>query len=165
MEFPQKQVFGALLFRCAEQVANQGRDAYSALGVALDARMNSVVLTLMAHGELSSSELAELIGHSRQMIEAKLKTLVRQAYLVSRPDPQDTRRRLYRLSDDKADEFADVADIMRAYDDVYQALWTEIGVDLEAALEAFDDALRFKSLTTRLCERHPRFRDRSRRAA
>ncbi|BDX00477.1 MarR family winged helix-turn-helix transcriptional regulator [Maricaulis maris] len=147
--------FGAILFRASELVGQQGQDAFEQLGIPLDARKISIVLALHRHGPLSSSELADRIGHSRQLIEARLKPVVADGFLVSRIDPQDSRKRVYDFADSAKPVVADVLATMADFEIVYDEIWAELGVDLEQALKAFETALKARTLTQRLLARFP----------
>lgn len=142
--------FGAILFRAAELIGQQGSQALDALGVDFDARHTSVLLVLYTQGPKTSSELAEIIGHSRQLIEARLKSARGRRVFASRPDPHDTRRRLYEIAADAQPVAETVHAIMREFEPVYDALWAEVGVDLEQALLKMEARLADKPLIERL---------------
>lgn len=142
--------FGAILFRAAELIGQQGSEALDALGVDFDARHTSILLVLHTKGPKTSSELSELIGHSRQLIEARLKSARGRKAFISKPDPADTRRRLYDIADSARPVAAQVHDIMLEFETVYDRLWKEIGVDLESALLAMEKKLAETPLIERL---------------
>ena len=154
---PSRLIFGAVLHRASELIGDQGVACYDALGVGVDARKNSVVLALWLCGPLTSSDLAEQTGHSRQRIEARLKALVAEGFVETRRCETDRRRRLYQIAEGRQETMRRVAHIMADFEQVYDALWREIGVDVEGALLKMERALQFKSLTTRLCEHDPRY--------
>ncbi|WP_297733460.1 MarR family winged helix-turn-helix transcriptional regulator [uncultured Maricaulis sp.] len=158
MPQPRSPQFGAILFRASERVGQQGQDAFSALGIPLDARKVSIVLALHRHGPLSSSELADRIGHSRQLIEARLKPVVADGFLVSRRDPRDSRKRIYDFAPAAAPIVDEIVGVMADFERVYEALWEELGIDLEQALLKFEAALAERALLERLTDRFPHHR-------
>ena len=147
--------FGAILFRTAELIGQQGSDALDALGVDFDARHTSILLVLHTQGPKTSSELADTIGISRQLVEARLKSARGRKAFASTPDPDDSRRRLYDIASAARPVATVIHDIMCDFEQVYAALWQEIGVDLEAACLALETRLAEKSLTERLIAAFP----------
>jgi len=156
---PRSPQFGAILFRASELIGRQGAEVFDRLGIELDARKISIVLALEAYGPLSSSELSERIGHSRQVIEARLKPSVADGFFVSYTDPEDSRRRVYDFSDRARPIVERILSVMVDFEQVYDALWTELGVNLEAALVAMEAALQARDLTDRLSDAFPEYLD------
>ena len=159
MTRPRSPQFGAILFRASETIGSQGADVFDRLGIELDARKISIVLALEAHGPLSSSELSEKIGHSRQVIESRLKPSVEDGFFVSYPDPDDSRRRVYDFSGRAKPIVERILSVMVDFEEVYDRLWAELGVNLEAALIAMEAALRSRDLTDRLTDTFPEYHD------
>jgi len=136
--------FGAILLRASELIATQGQEVFEALNISLPANRISLVLAIHTQGPLSSTELASHIGLSRQLIESRLKQSVADGFFVSVPDERKA----------KADA-AQIVTIMQEFEDVYDALWEEIEVNLEASLKSMEQALKKQSLLTRLNEQFP----------
>lgn len=157
-ENPRTPQFGAILLRAAEMIGSQGVETLDRMGIDFDARNTSILLTLHAHGAQSSTELSRRIGHSRQLIESRLKPLLADGFLVERQDPRDARRRIYDFSEEAHEQVAQVVAIMIDFESVYDALWQEIGGDLENLLLAMERALRKKPLIDRLVEQFPGYR-------
>lgn len=149
---PRTPQFGAILLRAAEMIGDQGSEAFDRLGIDFDARKTSIVLTLHSHGPLSSTDIAREIGHSRQMIEARLKTLIKKDFLIEYQDPDDARKRLYDFADAALPVVEEIVAVMRDFEAVYDALWDEIGVNVEQALLAMETALGRRSLIDRLTD-------------
>ena len=149
--------FGAILFRASELISAQGVEVFDRLSISLHANKISIVLALHTKGALSSTELSKHIGISRQLIESRLKTSVEDGFFISLPDPRDSRKRIYKISDESKAEADRIVSIMKDFEQVYSTLWEEIGVDLEVALKQMEKALDYKSLMTRLCEGFPNY--------
>jgi DNA-binding MarR family transcriptional regulator len=147
--------FGAILLRAAEMVGDQGGDALDRLGIDFDARKTSIVLMIHRYGPISSTALAKRIGHSRQLIEARLRSLTGNGFLTEFRDPEDARKRLYDFAESARGVADRIVAVMRDFEGVYETLWKEIGVDLEQALLAMEAALAKKPLIDRLIEHHP----------
>ncbi len=84
---PREPQFGAILFRASQLVGDQGVEAFDVLGIALDARWLSIVLALNARGPMTSTQLAEHIGHSRQVIESRVKPGVARGHFHVQTGP------------------------------------------------------------------------------
>lgn len=149
---PRDPQFGAILFRASQLVGDQGVEAFDVLGIALDARWLSIVLALNARGPMTSTQLADHIGHSRQVIESRVKPGVARGIFTSRPDPDDARRTIYGIGDAARPTITRAVAVMGEFEAVYQALWDEIGIDLEAGLLAMEAALARRSLIQRLSD-------------
>lgn len=152
---PRTPQFGAILFRANELIGRQGAEAFDKLGVDLHASKISIVLTLDKFGPLTSSEISERIGHSRQLIESRLKSSVKDGFFVSYEDPKDARRRVYDFSDEARPIVKRIMSIMADFEAVYAELWNEIGVDLEEGLRKMETALSTSPLINRLCNQFP----------
>jgi len=157
MKLPRTPQFGAILFRCGELIQRQGQAVHEDLGIDLEARNISIVLTLSKHGPQTSTEISGAIGISRQLIEQRLKSLVSDDFLVSYQSPKDSRKRVYDFTEKGKNEATRIISMMVDFEKVYADLWNEIGVELEAGLQAFERALAKKPLTERLCETFPKY--------
>jgi len=149
--------FGAILFRSTELISLQGAEVFDRLGISLHANKISIVLALHSKGALSSTELSQHIGISRQLIESRLKTSVNDGFFVSLADPKDSRKRIYNISEDAKAEAERIVSIMKDFEQVYATLWQEIGVDIESAIKLMEKSLDRKNLTYRLCESFPSY--------
>jgi DNA-binding MarR family transcriptional regulator len=155
MSQPRSPQFGAILFRASVLIGDQGAAVFERLGIGLHADKISIVLALHTHGPQSSTQLSQRIGHSRQLIETRLKPSVADGFFVSMPDPTDSRRRIYDFSDAARPEVARIIAVMLDFETVYAELWAETGIDLEAGLLAMERALDRRDLTARLADRFP----------
>jgi len=142
--------FGAILFRASQTIGEQGVEAFQDLGIDLDARWLSIVLALNANGPMTSTQLSAHIGHSRQVIESRVKPGVAKGVFTARPDPEDARRTVYDLGEAARPVIDRAVATMAEFEQVYDALWQEIGVDLETGLLAMEAALARRSLIERL---------------
>lgn len=151
--------FGAILFRASELINSQGSDVFQRLGISLPASRISIVLALHSKGALSSTELSEHIGLSRQLIESRLKPSIKDGFFISLIDSKDSRRRIYDISESARNEANQIVAIMIDFEQVYATLWQEMGIDLEEALKLMEAALGMQSLTERLFKEFPKYHD------
>jgi len=149
--------FGAILFRASELISSQGSEVFQRLGISLPASRISIVLAIHAKGALSSTELSEHIGLSRQLIESRLKPSIKEGFFISLIDSNDSRRRIYDIAESAKDEADSIVAIMIDFEQVYSKLWQEIGIELEDALKLMEVALDMQSLTERLFKEFPKY--------
>ena len=149
--------FGAILYRASELISEQGAEVFDLLGISLHANKISIVLAINARGALSSTEISQHIGISRQLIESRLKSSVEDGFFIQSQDPRDSRKKIYDISEGSRAEAARIVSIMTDFETVYATLWAEIGVDLEAGLKSMEWALSKTSLQHRLCEYFPEY--------
>ncbi len=123
----------------------------------MDAKLTSMVCALYENDGLSSSELAAITGLSRQVEEARLKTLEREGYVTSEISAEDARKRIFRLTKRRRKDIERAIDQIIDFETVYKDLWKEIGVDLDDALLRLEKALVAKPLLARLCEKFPAY--------
>ncbi|WP_375201241.1 winged helix-turn-helix transcriptional regulator [Hyphococcus sp.] len=152
-----ENLFGLQLRRVSDLVGEQGRDAFWRTGIALDAKLISIVIALHEESGQSSSDLAAFTGLSRQLVESRLKTLEAENYVTSAISREDARKRVFSLSWRKRAEIADAAAMMRDFEKVYQALWREIDADMSEAVLKLERALHAKPLLARLCQQFPEY--------
>jgi len=155
-------IFGMRIRRVTDLIAEQGREAFWRTGVGLDAKLTSIVIALHEEGRLSSSELAGITGFTRQLVEVRLKKLEKDGYVQSRTSRDDARKRVFSIAPAKRAEIARAASTMADFEQVYEALWREIGMDLGDGTLRLERALRTKPLLARLCDEFPRYKDRIR---
>lgn len=149
--------FGAILYRASELISVQGAEVFDLLEISLHANKISIVLAINAKGALSSTEISQHIGISRQLIESRLKGSVEDGFFTQSQDPRDSRKKIYDISEGSRAEAARIVSIMKDFEQVYATLWDEIGFDLENGLKLMERALSRTSLEHRLCEEFPKY--------
>jgi DNA-binding MarR family transcriptional regulator len=152
-----KRIFGLRIRRATDLIGEQGREAFWRTGLALDAKLISIVVALYENGALSSSDIARKTGLLRQLVEARLRTLQKDGYVQSSINADDRRKRMFELTAENAPEVEKAVCMMRDFEQVYEALWAEIGVDMSTAIAKLEQALLAKPLLARLCDEHPSY--------
>lgn len=153
-----ENIFGMRIRRAADLIKEQGREAFWRTGIALDAKLTSVVISLYEKDGQTSSDLAAT-GLSRQLVEKRLKQLEKEGYVVSMRSNEDARKRTYSISPSRREEITRVVETMVDFEKVYEELWNEIDVDLGAAVLKLEQALLAKPLLARLCNEFPQYGD------
>ena len=152
-------IFGLRIRRASDLIGEQGREAFWRAGIELDAKLISLVVALYEQSEQSSSELAARTGLSRQVEEGRLKTLERAGYVTSSISREDARKRVFSLTKKRKREIEEAVEMMVDFEQVYENLWDEIGVDLGEAMVKLERALLAKPLLARLCEQFPQYQE------
>ena len=106
---------------------------------------------------MTSTAQSERTGLSRQLVELRLRRLVDDEYLDERKDPSDLRRRIYSISKKKAPDVARAIQRLAEFEDIYRAIWKELGIDLQQGLCDLETALIARPLATRLTEQKPEY--------
>jgi DNA-binding MarR family transcriptional regulator len=149
-------LFSLTTKRVTDLVLEQSREVFRQSGIELDAKMTSIITLIHQAGEpLTSTTLAAKSGLSRQLVESRLRKLMSEGYLEEAPDPSDLRKRLYSISAQKGVDVARVLAVTAAIEDAYEALWAELGLDLQQALRDLESRLGAKPLLARLAELEP----------
>jgi DNA-binding MarR family transcriptional regulator len=122
-------------------------------GIALPPRGASLVMLLDQCGELSVTVAAKRLRLSHPLVITLARALGEAGLVANAPDPGDNRRRLLSLSREGHALARFLYQFNRALADTYQEMFTETGLDLHAAVEAFEAAARKRSFHDRLGER------------
>jgi len=148
-------IFSLTTKRVTDLVLEQSRQAFRRAGVTLDAKMISIITLLYRQGPLTSTALSERTGLSRQLVESRLRQLVTDRYLEEDKDPDDLRKRIYAIASDKRADVSLAIKTVASFEDVYEALWAELGFDLQQGLRDLEKQLNRKKLVDRLADMHP----------
>ncbi len=149
MNKPRTPQFGAILFRASQLIGQQGQDAFDLQGIDFDARKISIVLSIHKSGPMTSSQISSELGHSRQLVESRLKQLVNEQVLVGSQAKFDSRKKVYDFAPGSSQLIQSIVNSMLNFEQVYHQLWKELNCDLEALLMQFEKALNKKPLSIR----------------
>jgi DNA-binding MarR family transcriptional regulator len=149
-------LFSLTTKRVTDLVLEQSREVFRESGIELDAKMTSIITLIHQAGEpLTSTTLATRTGLSRQLVESRLRRLVSDGYLKEAPDPTDLRKRLYSISEQKGVDVARVLAVTANIEEAYEALWAELGLDLQQSLKELEKRLEARPMLVRLAELEP----------
>lgn len=152
-----ENIFGLRIKRAAELIGDQGRDAFWRTGIALDAKLISIVTALYEEDAQSSTDLTKVTGFSRQLVESRLRTLEESGYVTSAISKDDARKRTFSLDKKRLKEVERAVAQIIDFEEVYEELWREIGIDLGDAILKLERALTTKPLLARLCQKFPKY--------
>ncbi len=143
-------IFSLTTKRVTDLVLEQSRAAFKASGIALDAKMVSIVTLLHQVGPTTSTRLSASTGLSRQLVESRLRRLVSDGYLEERKDHTDQRMRVYSIDPQRREDVERALLMLSDLERVYESLWRELGSDVHAQLRCIEAALEERPLTARL---------------
>lgn len=150
-------IFSLTTKRITDLILEQSRQAFWQTGIQLDAKMTSIITLIHQSGPQTSTLLAEETGLSRQLVESRLRRLVKDGYLSEGEDASDLRKRVYAITSERTAEVARAISITGDLEDVYDTLWTEIGADLHRGLRDLEAILNARPLLARLVEQKPEY--------
>lgn len=143
---------GSRLRRVSEALTSEATGIYADYGLDFHPRWYPVFYLVGHRPGLSSTEVAEQIGHTHASVSQIAKELVKSGLLAMAPDRQDRRRRLLTLT--PAGRY--VLPLLRAQtDDVRRAMRALLGeaqANLWEALTSFEQQLQQRSLRSRVAE-------------
>jgi len=139
---------GLLLGQLVDRLVEAGNGPADAAGIRAPVRSFSMLI-LLAGGDQSVTELAKRLGVTHAAVIKTARTLDGLGFLGRGDDPADARRKPLGLTADGRREAALVATYMTRVSEVYREMFDEIGVDLFAAVCAFEGALQREGFASR----------------
>ncbi len=139
--------------RLTEALCASSQSLAAASGLKAPVRTHSVLLFLLERGPASLMEIARTDGQSHQLLSTRLKPLEMLGLIERFADPGDARRRPYRLTQKGQAEALVIREAIGTHARAMEELFIETGVDLVTALDNALEALRVKSLATRVNSR------------
>jgi DNA-binding MarR family transcriptional regulator/ribosomal protein S18 acetylase RimI-like enzyme len=123
--------------RLADRMADAGRRLYAHLELPLEPNWHALLLYLDRHGTVSVTEAAGAIKVSHPAVIEMARRMEDAGLIVTRADDADRRRRVLALSPEGARRLPE-----------FQALWAEIGAELDDLIEATGGSDALGSLAT-----------------
>lgn len=131
-------------------IERQFAPIFEARGIVVPVRSCSLLLHLGQAETASAADLARALGQSHQLVLQKIPVLLGRGLIERRRDPEDRRRRVFRLTSDGHRQVTLITEQSTAIGQLYQELYREIGVDLFDAIGRALTALRKRNLSDRL---------------
>lgn len=122
------------------------------IGIRTPVKSHSAILFLHKRGPASLSEIARCDGQSHQLLAARLDPLESLGLIERFEDPEDRRRRPYRLTRSGREEAKRVEAAAVVGAEAMRRLFQEIDEDLIAALEKAIERLRVQPFGERMRE-------------
>lgn len=138
--------------RLTEALCASSQSLADRAGLRAPSRTHSVLLFLLDQGTASVVEMARADGQSHQLLSSRIKPLEKAGLIERLADQTDARRRPYRLTQTGETEAVFIRVAIGEHARAMEGLFAETGVDLVAVLDDALEALRIKSLQTRVGE-------------
>ena len=133
-------------------IEEQAIPVFEELGIIVPVRSCSLVTALAELEVASAADLAKHLGQSHQLVLQKIPALTRLKLLDRHNDPEDKRRKVFRLTAAGEKQIALLAEYATLFEKAYDVLNSEIGFNVFRVLGHAIDALENKSLSTRIRE-------------
>lgn len=139
---------GRLSEALSQRIEEQTRPLFDDAGITVPVRSCSLLTALGKAGEASAAELARALGQSHQLVVQKCPALLRLGLVTQHADPNDARRKIFRLTDAGRDQLRRIDDYGVRITAVYASLFEEVG-DVHGAILKALNALADKPLAER----------------
>jgi DNA-binding MarR family transcriptional regulator len=140
---------GLLLGRLVDRLVEEGSGPADAAGIRAPVRSFSMII-LLARSDQSVTELARRLGVTHAAVIKTARALDALGFLARGEDPGDARRKPLGLTSAGRAEAARIERYMADAGEVLAGLFDEAGVDLFAAVQAFDAALDREGFASRM---------------
>lgn len=140
---------GARAQRLADLISEQGDEYFQSAGIVIPARSVSTVLYLRHNGPSSLVQIAKALHEPHQVTAKRTLLLEKLSMLTCKADPDDRRRRIFRLSRKGNRESALIEQRCNEALQVFENLNRELSLHLGEALDAAYEALSRKSMSAR----------------
>jgi DNA-binding MarR family transcriptional regulator len=130
-------------------IAEQVEAVFQRLGIVIPVKSCSLLSALAESEPASAADLARALDHSHQLVLQKIPALIKLGLIHRRRDPEDARRRVFRLTEEGVAQLARLQRLEPALEQAYLELYQELGVDLREALSRAAGGLRQRSLLER----------------
>ena len=141
--------FGRSLETFQEILLVQAGAVFERAGITVPVRSCSLLLAIREQGNASASDLSRQLNYSHQLVLQKIPKLKKLGLISIKNDPEDKRRRIYKLTDAGKNQVERLEELMPAFSAAYEKLFKEVG-DLQQVLSDASTALQKKPLEQRV---------------
>lgn len=142
--------FALRMKHLVDRLDDQMAEALVEKGLKIISKTMGIVQLLFSEGAKSQAEIAGRLKYSHQLIAQRLTWLYDNEFAVSERDPSDARRRLVQLTPAGMAEGKKLQSFLPMLIDAYDALFEEIGIDLDGAIQQAHRALEQTPLKARM---------------
>lgn len=133
-------------------ILEQVRTVYLDKGMIFPVIASSTLLYISEHEPVSLTEISKALEHPHQVIAQRTATLMKLNLLRKQPDPNDKRRSEFSLTKIGSTQAA----LLHKYNieaaDVFQSIFDDAGVDIGAALDAGNNAMKQRTMAHRFSD-------------
>jgi len=131
------------LLRLVDLIATQGDDLLQEAGITIPSRAVGCALFIGDTGEASLADVAKALGEAHQLSAQRVEGLIALGLLERKDDPNDGRRKVLRLTKTGRSQYRRLlkrlAEIERAFIDLYAEIDYDLSAILDRAMEALHD--------------------------
>ena len=149
IRFAERHFLGRLSEELSELIAMQCAEAFDEEGLVIPVKSCSLMIAVEAREPASAKQLADALDRSHQLVSQKLPKLLKLDLLECEQDPQDSRQKLYRLTEFGREQIALFHALQTRLELAYERLHKEAG-DVTGLLRSTLAALRDKPISERL---------------
>jgi DNA-binding MarR family transcriptional regulator len=140
------------LRRLSDAMVHDVGELFGRRSIALPPRAGSLVMLLDQCGQLPITVAAKRLRLSHPLVITLARKLGDSGLLVTISDPDDSRRRLLSLTGEGQKLGRFLYDFNRSLSSTFEQMFEEAGIDLFAAVQAFEKAAKRRSFHDRLGE-------------
>lgn len=118
---------GRLCDELSDLIERQSATLFEQEGLVIPVRSCSLMAALARTEPVSAASLADALGRSHQLVSQKLPKLVKLGLIEAQPDPEDARRKLYRLTPYGREQMALFVRLQPMLDRGYAELFAQVG--------------------------------------
>ncbi|WP_157799411.1 MarR family winged helix-turn-helix transcriptional regulator [Qipengyuania seohaensis] len=130
----------------------QMQDVYAQRGLNIPVQGSSTLQAIKPGSSVSLSDLARDLGQSHQLVAQRLRKLESRRLVYRAADPTDGRKTLYTLTAEGERTWRLLDETMALATRMNSDLFSEIGVDLVAALDDAIARLHVRNMSTRFAD-------------
>lgn len=142
------------LRRLSDKISEETGPLLEERGIELAPRTVSVALSLSAHPGATTTDLADWLGLSHQLVSQRLAKLIASGLAEHEVSPADRRRRQHLLTAKGEEEVEKMKPFLADVQRIFDELFGQIQVDLLAAARKAIHALEDRTITQRFRALH-----------
>jgi len=140
---------GYRLARLVDLIAAQGNDLLAADGVSIRSTACSTLLLMSEVQQLTIADISKRLEQPHQLVDQRVKSLIKQGFIERRTDPSDARRKILVLTDSGQSEALALRSSLQRAARAMEQLSDELGFDLQRCADLAQDQLRTRPLAAR----------------
>ena len=148
-ELRERYFLGRLSEELSELIAEQSAVAFDAAGIVIPVKSCSLMVAIERLQPAAARDLADALDRSHQLVSQKLPKLLQLGLVECDGDPDDLRRKLYRLTHKGVEQMALLRELDPRIDAAYADLCADVG-DLPQILRDALSGLRDRPIIDRI---------------
>ncbi|MEO1241838.1 MAG: MarR family transcriptional regulator [Pseudomonadota bacterium] len=143
---------GYRIGRLLDLISEQGDEYHHDAGLSFPARANSTIMVIDEHENVCVADITDELTLPHQLVAQRVELLVELGLVVKKPDPDDGRRKILKLTKKGKQEVVLLRRCLADAVHAFNILFDEIGVDLNKVSRLATDAFMNKPLSERISQ-------------